>query len=113
MLEALSSGFRSVKERIQGKRTLTEENVDEALRDLRISLLEADVNIRVVRRFLKAVKEKSLGEVVKVTAKTGKDKQKVTPGDHFIHICQQELEALMGPADPSLSLDQPISNSIN
>jgi signal recognition particle subunit SRP54 len=109
MLEALSSGFRSVKERIQGKRTLTEENIDEALRDLRISLLEADVNIRVVRRFLKAVKEQALGEVVKISAKSGDDKLKVKPGDHFIHICQQELEALMGPADPDLILDQPIS----
>ena len=44
MLEALSSGFRAVKERIQGKRTLTEENIDDALRDLRISLLEAGVS---------------------------------------------------------------------
>ena len=68
MLEALSSGFRAVKERIQGKRTLTEENIDDALRDLRISLLEADVNIRVVRGFIKAVKAKALGEVVHTTA---------------------------------------------
>jgi signal recognition particle subunit SRP54 len=109
MLEALSSGFRAVKERIQGKRTLTEENIDDALRDLRISLLEADVNIKVVRTFIKAVKAQALGEVVQLSAKSQDQKLKVTPGDHFIHICQQELEALMGPADPSLVLDQAIS----
>ncbi|MBM4292007.1 MAG: signal recognition particle protein [Deltaproteobacteria bacterium] len=109
MLEALSSGFKSVKERIQGKRTLTEENIEEALGELRRSLLEADVNFTVVRQFIKSVKEKALGEVVQVTAKRGDEKLKVSPGDHFIHICQQELEALMGPADPTLDLSAPIS----
>ena len=61
MLKELSSGFRSVKQRIQGKRTLTEENVEEALGELRRSLLEADVNFKVVRAFIKSVKEKALG----------------------------------------------------
>ena len=108
MLETLSNGFKAVKNRIQGKRTLTEENINDALRELRISLLEADVNLRVVRSFIKAVKEKALGEVVQVSTQ-GKDKLKATPGDHFIYICQQELEALMGPEDSSLDLDDPIS----
>jgi signal recognition particle subunit SRP54 len=109
MLETLSNGFKAVKNRIQGKRTLTEENIDEALRELRISLLEADVNLRVVRSFIKAVKTKALGEVVQVSTKQGKDKMKASPGDHFIYICQQELEALMGPEDSSLDLDNPLS----
>ena len=67
------------------------------------------MNIKVVRKFIKAVKAQALGEVVQLSAKSQDQKLKVTPGDHFIHICQQELEALMGPADPSLVLDQEIS----
>ena len=102
MLEALSSGFRSLKERVQGKRTLTESNIDEALRELRVSLLEADVDFKVARGFLRAVKKKALGEVVQVTTGKGEEKQTVSPGDQFIYICQQELEALMGPEDPTL-----------
>ena len=104
MLEALSNGFRSLKERVQGKRTLTESNIDEALRDLRVSLLEADVDFKVARGFLREVKKKALGEVVQVTTGKGEEKQSVSPGDRFIYICQQELEALMGPEDPTSTL---------
>lgn len=99
MLEAVSKGFRSVKNRFQGKRTLTESNIEDALRDIRVSLLEADVDFKVVRGFIGRVKEKALGEVVRI--KTGK--MKVKPGDHFIKICQDELEALMGPVDTSIT----------
>jgi len=109
MLKELSSGFRSVKQRIQGKRTLTEENIEEALSELRRSLLEADVNFKVVRAFIKSVKEKALGEVVQLSVKKEGEKMQVTPGDHFIHICQQELEALMGPADTELELSAKVS----
>ncbi|MEE2789345.1 MAG: signal recognition particle protein [Myxococcota bacterium] len=101
MLETISKGFRSVKNRFQGKRELTEENIDEALREIRISLLEADVDFKVVRTFIGAVKEKALGEVVQVVAR--KSGQRVSPGDHFVKICQDELEALMGPVDTSLT----------
>ncbi len=99
MLETISKGFRAVKHRFQGKRELTAENIEEALRDIRVSLLEADVDFKVVRSFIAAVKDKALGEVVRVKAG---DKQ-VTPGDHFIKICHDELEALMGPVDTSLT----------
>lgn len=102
MLETISKGFRTVKHRFQGKRELTEENVNDALRDIRISLLEADVDFKVVRGFIGKVKEKALGEVVQVVAGRGDRRQEVRPGDHFIKICQDELEALMGPVDTSL-----------
>ncbi|MEE2645507.1 MAG: signal recognition particle protein [Myxococcota bacterium] len=102
MLEAVSKGFRSLKERVQGKRTLTEGNIDEALKELRVSLLEADVDFKVVRKFIREVKGKALGEVVQVKTGTGDNKQEVSPGDRFLYICQQELEALMGPEDPAL-----------
>ena len=71
MLETISKGFRTVKHRFQGKRELTEENIDEALRDIRVSLLEADVDFKVVRQFIAAVKEKAVGEVVRVEVKAG------------------------------------------
>ena len=95
MLETISKGFRSVKHRFQGKRELTAEVIDEALREIRISLLEADVDFTVVRGFIAAVKEKAAGEVVQVVAKKGKDKVRVSAGDQFIRICQDELEALI------------------
>jgi signal recognition particle subunit SRP54 len=102
MLETISKGFRTVKHRFQGKRELTEENIEEALRDIRVSLLEADVDFKVVRGFIAAVKEKALGEVVQVVAKKADRTMRVSPGDHFIKICQEELEGLMGPVDVSL-----------
>ncbi|MCA9558655.1 MAG: signal recognition particle protein [Myxococcales bacterium] len=102
MLETISKGFRSVKHRFQGKRELTEENIEEALREIRISLLEADVDFKVVRGFIGRVKEKALGEVVQLVARKGDQKVQVSPGDHFVKICQDELEALMGPVDTSL-----------
>ncbi|MEE2757047.1 MAG: signal recognition particle protein [Myxococcota bacterium] len=101
MFETISKGFRSVKNRFQGKREITEENIDEALREIRVSLLEADVDFKVVRQFIGEVKSKALGQVVQVVAK--KSKQSVSAGDYFIKICQDELEALMGPVDTSLT----------
>ena len=101
MLETISKGFRSVKHRFQGKRELSEENIEEALREIRVSLLEADVDFKVVRSFIGAVKDKAIGEVVQIVTKSGT--QRVSAGDHFIKICQDELEALMGPVDSSLN----------
>ena len=87
MLETISKGFRSVKHRFQGKRQLSEENIEEALREMRVSLLEADVDFKVVRGFIGAVKDKAVGEVVQLKAGGSAKKMEVTPGDHFIKIC--------------------------
>jgi signal recognition particle subunit SRP54 len=103
MFDVVAKGFRDVKNRFQGKRELTEENVEEALRDIRMSLLEADVNFRIAKEFIKKVKDKALGQVVKVKASD----MKVSPGDHFIKICHDELESLMGPVDTSLVFQNP------
>jgi hypothetical protein len=102
MLETISKGFRSVKHRLQGKRELTEENIDEALRDIRVSLLEADVDFKVVRQFVASVKEKAVGEVVRVKVTKAGESIRINPGDYFIKLCQDELEALMGPVDSGL-----------
>ena len=74
MLETLSKGFRNARLKLSGKTTLTEENIKHALRDVRVSLLEADVEMGVVKTFLAAVKERSLGDVVRLKAKKNKMK---------------------------------------
>jgi len=111
MLETLNKGFRLAREKLTGQAELTEENIDAALRDVRMSLLEADVALPVVRSFLQRVKDKALGQTVQLRAKatlpsvTGADgkvgekatkSMEVTPEWHFIKICQEELTALMG-----------------
>ncbi len=104
MLDAVTKGFRAAKNKLTGKVELTEENIDDALGDIRRSLLEGDVELTVARRFLARVKEKAVGEVVALRAagKTGK-RAVATPGDHFIKICHDELEALMGPVETGLT----------
>jgi signal recognition particle subunit SRP54 len=102
MLETLSKGFRAARDRLQGITELDDANIDEALRDVRMSLLEADVEFKVTKAFLARVKEKALGETVKLRARAKGKKVKVSPGEHFIKICQDELTNLMGPVDVSL-----------
>ena len=59
MFETLTKGFRAAKNRLSGLTELTEENIDQALRDVRLSLLEADVELGVTKRFLATVKERA------------------------------------------------------
>jgi signal recognition particle subunit SRP54 len=106
MFDVVAKGFRDVRNRFEGKRELTEENIDQALKDIRMAMLEADVNFRIAKKFIKRVKEKALGEIVKVKAKAD-EKVEVTPGDHFIRICHDELEALLGPVDTSIVFTNP------
>lgn len=105
MLETVSKGFRAAKNRFLGRAEISPELVDESLRDIRVSLLEADVAFDVVKKFVANVREKAIGEVVQTQLK---DKQgraiKVSAGDHFVKICHDELEALMGPVDTTLAL---------
>jgi signal recognition particle subunit SRP54 len=103
MFDAVRQGFQSAINLFEGKREITEENIDEALKKIRMSLFEADVNYRVVKSFLKRVKEKALGEIVHVRAKHEGESVKIDPGDAFIKICHDELEDLMGPVDTSLN----------
>ena len=106
MFDVVAKGFRDVRNRFEGKREITEANIDDALKDIRMAMLEADVNFRIAKKFIKRVKEKALGEVVKVKAKAD-EKVEVSPGDHFIRICHDELEALLGPVDTSIVFTNP------
>jgi signal recognition particle subunit SRP54 len=103
MLETITKGFKTARNRLRGQVELTPANIDEALRDVRVALLEGDVDLNVVRRFIAQVQEKALGEVVALSAENARGRKIVTePGDHFIKICHDQLEALMGPVDTSL-----------
>jgi len=100
MFDALANGFRQAKNRLAGLTELTEQNIDTALREVRLSLLEADVELGVVKVFLARVKEKALGEVVRVKAKRNDGQTvAVTAGDQFTKICYDELVAFMSPGD--------------
>jgi signal recognition particle subunit SRP54 len=103
MFETISKGFRAARERLTGRGELTEDVIDAALKDVRMSLLEADVEFRVVKKFLQAVKDKALGEEVRLVAKSGDKKLRVRPEDHFVRICHDELVELMGPVDTTLA----------
>lgn len=106
MFDAVRKGFKNAQNLFEGKREITEENIDDALKTIRMALFEADVNFRVVKRFLERVKEKALGEIVHVSVKAGNEKLRITPGDAFINICHNELEALMGPVETDLTFVQ-------
>lgn len=94
MLEVLTRGFRAARARLQGKELITEKDISDALRDIRVSLLEADVALPVVNAFLERVKEKAVGEVVRLEAKS--KKVAISPAHYFIKLCHDELIALMG-----------------
>ncbi len=104
MLEVLTRGFRDVRQYLQGMRTLDEENVGEALKMIRVSLLEADVEFQVTRSFLDRVKEQALGQIVQTSVKHKERKLKISPGDYFINLCHEELVRLMGAGNTSLNL---------
>src|ERR1700683_1552302 len=100
MFDALAKGFKAAKNRLAGLTELTEQNVESALREVRLSLLEADVELGVVKAFLARVKEKALGEVVRAKAKRSDGQTvTVTAGDQFTKICYDELVECMSGGD--------------
>lgn len=95
MFETLTKGFRSARNRLAGVKELTADNIDPALRDVRLALLEADVEFSVTKRFLAQVKEKAVGSTTATTAEVAGKKIKIGPVERFIKICQDELESMM------------------
>jgi len=93
MFESLSDKLDSALRAIRGQNKLTEQNVDEALTEVRRALLDADVNFNVVKKFIEDVKEKSLGMEVKGN---------VLPGQLMIKLIHDELVALMGSSKTDL-----------
>jgi len=87
MFEDLTTRLESVFKKLRGRGTLTEENISEALRDVRRALLEADVNFRVAKQFITQVREKAVGAEVL---------RSITPGQQVVKVVQDELASLMG-----------------
>ncbi|WP_428262118.1 signal recognition particle protein [Haliangium sp.] len=103
MFETLAKGFRAAKQRLSGVAELSDDVIDEALRDVRMSLLEADVEFRVTKRFLERVREAARGEQIQLKAKSKEYGVKtITPEQAFIKVCQDELVQMMGPVDTNL-----------
>jgi len=87
MFENLSEKLQRTFKNLRGEGKLTEENVNEALREIRLALLEADVNVKVVKQLLDTVKEKALGSDV-MTA--------LSPGEQMVKVVRDELVAILG-----------------
>ena len=87
MFENLSDRLQNVMHKIKGYGRITEENISEMMREIRLSLLEADVNYKVVKEFTNKVKEKALGSNVN---------SKLSPGEEFVKIVKDELTELLG-----------------
>lgn len=95
MFENLSDRLAKTLRNISGKGRLTEDNIKETLREVRMALLEADVALPVVREFINKVKESAIGVEVN---------KSLTPGQEFVRIVQTELERAMGEANETLNL---------
>jgi signal recognition particle subunit SRP54 len=87
MFDSLTDKLNEVFKRLRGHGTLSEDNIAEALREVRLALLEADVNFKVVRSFLERVRERAVGREVL---------QSLTPGQQVVKVVFEELSALMG-----------------
>jgi signal recognition particle subunit SRP54 len=103
VLETLAKGFKAARQRLTGVAELTDDVIEDALRDVRLSLLEGDVEFRVVKRFLERVREAAHGKQVELRAKSKEyGTRSITPEQAFIAICQDELVKMMGPVDTEL-----------
>ncbi len=94
MFESLSNRLQGVFRSIRGQSRLTEDSVDAALREIRLALLEADVNFRVVKAFVERVRSKAVGDEVL---------RSLTPDQHVVRIVRDEMLALFGTATGGLS----------
>lgn len=95
MFKVLGERLQATFKRLRGKGKLSEQDVTETLREVRMALLEADVNLRVVRDFVAAVKERAIGQEVF---------ESLTPGQHVIKIVHEELIKLLGGSASRINL---------
>ena len=100
MFENLGDRLQNALNKIKGYGKITEDNISEVTREIRLALLEADVNYKVVKEFINNVKEKALGEEVKKSLK---------PGEVFVKIVKDELVDLLGKEDEPLIVVKPMT----
>src|SRR4051812_12498378 len=94
MFDTISGKLQNAFRNLRGFGKISEENVSDALREVRLALLDADVNFKVVRDFIERVKTKSLGQEVI---------QSIQPGQQIIKIIHDELVELLGSSNASLN----------
>ena len=85
--EGLADRLQSTMQKIRGKGKVTEADVKEMMREVRLALIEADVNFKVVKEFVKKVSERAVGQEVM---------KSLTPGQQVIKVVKEELTELMG-----------------
>src|SRR5437870_10702535 len=95
MFDSLSSKLQSAFKNLRGLGKISEDNIGEALREVRLALLEADVNFKVARDFIERVKTKAIGQEVI---------QSIQPGQQIIKIIHDEIVQLLGSANAGLLL---------
>src|SRR3990172_5484307 len=95
MLDSLTSRLTGIFDRLRGYGRLTEENIQEALREVRVALLEADVNFKVVKGFVERIREKAVGQDVL---------QSLTPGQQVVKVVHDELVELLGGSGHRLAM---------
>jgi signal recognition particle subunit SRP54 len=94
LFDSLSNRLQDIMGKLRSRGKLTEKDVDIAMREVRLALLEADVNYKVVKEFVAKVKERSIGSEVM---------ESLTPGQHVIKIVNEELTALMGATESKIT----------
>ena len=103
MLEKISEKFSDIVRTLGGKASISEKNVEDAVEQIKLALLEADVNLRVVRRFVNGTLEEAKGEKVL---------RAVDPGQQFVKIVHDRMVALLGDARQELQLRGPDTQSV-
>lgn len=98
MFDNLSEKLDAAFKRLKGHGTLTEKNISDGLREVRMALLEADVHFKVVKQFIADIKERALGQEVMTS---------LTPGQQVVKIVNDELTRLMGGSNEQLNLSGP------
>ncbi len=95
MLDHLTGRLQKILKNLRGQGRLSEDNMREGLREIRMALLEADVNLQVARRFIDRVREKAMGQEVLSS---------LSPAQHLVKILHEELRTLLGEGDAALDL---------
>ncbi|MCQ2578731.1 MAG: signal recognition particle protein [Treponema sp.] len=103
MLEKITGTFSSIIKTMSGKSTITEKNIEETVDQIKMALLEADVNLRVVRRFVNQTIEEAKGEKVL---------KSVNPGQQFVKIINDKMVAMLGDTKVDLHLKGPDTQSV-
>jgi len=103
MLEKVTNTFSDIVRKIGGKSQITEKNIEEAVEEIKMALLDADVSLRVVRRFVNATIEEAKGEKVL---------RAVNPGEQFVKIVHDRMVSLLGDSKTDLHLKGPDTQSV-